>query len=92
MRKWREHDFELGDPPLSYRLALRLWALAATRPKLYRALSGALAKLLATLAGDGGRLTVLPFAGAWTDTRDLPAPQGKTFHALYRDRTRSEQP
>jgi len=92
MRKWRERDFELGDPPLSHRLALRLWALAATRPKLYRVLSGGIAKLLATLAGDGGLLTVLPFAGAWTDTRDLPAPQGKTFHALYREWTRSEQP
>ena len=25
-----------------------------------------------------------------TDTRDLPAPQGKTFHELYRETQRSK--
>jgi L-lactate dehydrogenase complex protein LldF len=87
MRKWRERDLERGNPPLTQRLALRLWAFAAKRPRLYRALGG-LALLLSWLAGDRGRLSALPFAGAWTRTRDLPAPEGKTFHALYQKQRR----
>jgi L-lactate dehydrogenase complex protein LldF len=84
MRKWRERDFERGDPPLQQRLALRLWAFAAKRPRLYHALGSAIAPLLARLAGDRGRFSALPFASAWTETRDLPAPEGETFHALYK--------
>lgn len=87
MRKWRERDLERGDPPLTQRLVLRLWAFAAKRPRLYRAL-GWIAPLLSWLAGDRGRLSALPFAGAWTRTRDLPAPEGKTFQALYQEQKR----
>jgi len=89
MRKWRERDFERGDPPLAQRFALKLWAFAAKRPLLYHALGRAVAPLLARLAGAQGRFRSLPFAGAWTGTRDLPAPEGKTFHALYAERRRS---
>lgn len=92
MRKWRERDYERGDAPALQRLALRLWAYAAKRPRLYHALSGAIAPLLARLAGKSGRFTTLPFAQAWTDTRDLPAPEGKTFHALYREMQRNKKP
>ena len=49
-----------------------------------------IAPLLARLAGERGHFSALPFAGAWTDTRDLPAPQGKTFHELYRETQRSK--
>jgi L-lactate dehydrogenase complex protein LldF len=28
----------------------------------------------------------LPFGGGWTGGRDLPAPEGRTFRALYRQR------
>jgi L-lactate dehydrogenase complex protein LldF len=92
MRKWRERDFQRGDAPLVQRLALSLWAFAAKRPRLYHALGRTLAPLLARLAGAKGHFNALPFAHAWTNTRDLPAPEGKTFHALYRKRHRSEAP
>ena len=90
MRKWRERDFESDGPPLVQRLTLRLWAYAAKRPRLYHALSGTIALLLAKLAGKRGSFATLPFAGAWTKARDLPAPEGRTFHDLYRDQQRSE--
>jgi len=86
MRRWRERDFDRGDPPWQQRLALKIWAFAAKRPRLYRALSGALMPLLARAAVGKGRFRRLPFAAAWTGTRDLPAPQGETFHTLYRKR------
>ena len=87
MRKWRERDFDRGDPPLTQRAALGIWAFAARRPRLYHALAGTLMPLLARLAGPKGRLRTLPFTAAWTATRDLPAPEGQTFHALYRQRS-----
>lgn len=71
MRKWRERDFAQGGPPLGQRLALKLWAFAAKRPRLYHALTGALVPLAARLAGGKGRFRSLPFAHAWTETRDL---------------------
>jgi L-lactate dehydrogenase complex protein LldF len=30
----------------------------------------------------------VPFASGWTQKRDLPAPQGKTFHQLWKERRR----
>jgi L-lactate dehydrogenase complex protein LldF len=89
LRAWREHDFARGNPKPREKLALKLWAYAAKRPRLYHAVSSAMAKLLALLAGKSGRLSWLPFAGAWMRNRDLPAPQGKTFHQLYAKRTQA---
>jgi L-lactate dehydrogenase complex protein LldF len=31
-------------------------------------------------------ITNLPFGGGWTAHRDMPAPSGKTFRELYRQR------
>ncbi len=83
MRSWRERDFARGNAKLSERLALKLWAYAAKRPRLYHALAGFCARFLAQRAGARGRLSQAPLLKAWTATRDLPAPQGKTFHRLY---------
>jgi L-lactate dehydrogenase complex protein LldF len=83
MRAWRERDFARGNPPRSERFLLRLWAHAARRPWLYHALAGLAARILAWRGRARGRLGRTPMAKAWTKTRDLPAPQGKTFHSLY---------
>jgi L-lactate dehydrogenase complex protein LldF len=88
LRAWREHDFARGNPKPREKLALKLWAYAAKRPRLYHAASGAMVKLLALLACKSGRLKWLPLAAGWTRYRDLPAPQGETFHRLYAKRTR----
>jgi L-lactate dehydrogenase complex protein LldF len=83
MRSWRERSFARGDPAFVERLALKLWAYAAKRPRLYHALAGIAARWLSLRGGRRGRLSGLPFLKAWTGTRDLPAPQGLTFHSLY---------
>jgi len=83
MRAWRERDFARGNPPLSERLALKLWAYAAKRPRLYRLLAAIAVRNLARRGGARGSLRTLPFVTAWTGTRDLPAPQGRTFQSLY---------
>jgi L-lactate dehydrogenase complex protein LldF len=89
LRKWRERDFERGNPPLVQRLALKLWALAAKRPRLYHRLAGTVMPLMARLGRKRGSFHWLPFARAWTGTRDFPAPEGKTFQQLYAKRERS---
>lgn len=88
LRAWRERGFARGNPTFRERAALKLWAYAAKRSRLYHTVSGATVKLLALLAWRSGRLSWLPFASAWTRNRDLPAPEGKTFHQLYAKRTR----
>jgi L-lactate dehydrogenase complex protein LldF len=86
MRHWREREFERHLPPAPTRAALALWAFFATRPMLYRGATRLLAGMLAALGRAKGRFGLLPFAGGWTDQRDLPPPQGGTFQARWRAR------
>lgn len=86
LRHWREREFERHLSPKAARWGLGLWEFAATRPKLYRAAVDIAMPLLAMLAGRRGRLSILPLAGGWTRHRDLPAPQGRTFQQLWRNR------
>jgi L-lactate dehydrogenase complex protein LldF len=88
MRHWREREFERHLTPRAMRAGLGLWAFLASRPELYHRVTGLAARLLAALAGRKGRLRSLPLAGGWTGARDLPAPQGRTFHALWASRNR----
>lgn len=90
LRTWRERDFARGNPSLAERLALRLWAFAAARPRLYHALAALVMPLLARAAGPRGRFRALPLFGSWTKGRDLPAPQGKTFLQLYAEQRRKQ--
>jgi L-lactate dehydrogenase complex protein LldF len=45
--------------------------------------------LLARWGGERGSLRWLPLAGGWTDTRDLPAPQGQTFQQAWKQRRKA---
>ena len=83
MRHWREREFERHLTPGTLRNNLALWAWFAKRPTLYRAATRAAAWGMKLLAGRRGRFKSLPFAGGWTDGRDLPAPEGDTFFARY---------
>jgi len=79
LRHWREREFAAGLPPPAARLALKAWAWVARRPALYHRGAAMAAAILAALARREGRFRRLPLAGGWTDGRDLPAPQGRTF-------------
>jgi L-lactate dehydrogenase complex protein LldF len=83
MRAWRERDFARGNPPSKERMVLKLWAFAARRPRLYHALTRIAANRLARRAGARGAVSRFPFLKNWTGARDLPAPEGRTFHDLY---------
>jgi L-lactate dehydrogenase complex protein LldF len=84
LRAWREEAFERRLHGNRARWALKVWAALATRPALYRIATGIGMRALALLGGKRGRFVSLPLAEAWTEHRDLPAPQGRTFMAMYR--------
>ncbi|PPE70412.1 iron-sulfur cluster-binding protein [Caldimonas thermodepolymerans] len=87
LRKLRERQFERGLRPWPERLGLRVWGYVAQRPALYRTLARLGVRVLRWMSDDG-RIRRLPLASGWTDTRDLPAPAGKTFKELYAERRR----
>ena len=90
MRHWREQAFEKKLEPVRQRLALQAWAWVARRPRLYRWLTGIAVRYLAWRGRPLGRIRDLAFATGWTDARDLPAPQGQTFSALWAQRQKGK--
>jgi L-lactate dehydrogenase complex protein LldF len=86
LRHWREKEFERHLQPTSQRWGLGLWAWMAKRPKLYRKATALASRVLANQAFGKGRLSKVPLASGWTSVRDFPAPQGKTFHQLWKER------
>jgi L-lactate dehydrogenase complex protein LldF len=88
-RKLREAEFERRMRPWSERAGLRMWTWMAMRPALYGTLTKIGVRFLRGLAGRGGTIRKLPFGGAWTQGRDMPAPAGRTFRELYAARRRA---
>jgi L-lactate dehydrogenase complex protein LldF len=86
LRTLREEQVERGLRPLPERLALRGWAWLATRPALYAAAVRIGARVLKWMGGTDRLVHRLPLAGGWTDGRDMPAPEGRTFRELYAQR------
>ena len=84
LRKLREKQFDQGLKPRTETWGLALWRWSAQRPAVYALLTKIAARVLAAMGGDARRISKLPFAGGWTEGRDLPAPQGKTFRELYK--------
>ena len=90
-RKLREREFAEDMRPWTERMALRLWAWVARRPKLYAWASGVGVRHLRRRAGADGMIRKLPLAGSgWTLERDMPAPAGRTFRELYAERQASK--
>ncbi|HUC63428.1 MAG TPA: LutB/LldF family L-lactate oxidation iron-sulfur protein [Alphaproteobacteria bacterium] len=83
LRHWREREFEAKIPPARARWALKLWAWLARRPALYRLATRVAMAFLGALGRRNGRFRSLPLAHGWTDGRDMPAPEGPTFQALW---------
>jgi L-lactate dehydrogenase complex protein LldF len=86
MRHWRERQFaEKLNPPV-YRAALSLWAWVARQPALYHAIVELASCTLGRVGRDRGRFRTLPLANGWTAVRDMPAPEGRSFHSLWAER------
>jgi L-lactate dehydrogenase complex protein LldF len=90
MRHWRERAFAAAAAPAAERLGIGLWAWLARRPRLYGLAARLAARGLGWLGRRRGRLARLPLAGGWTQGRDLPAPEGRTFQSLWAERRRGD--
>jgi len=86
-RKLREKEFERHLRPWHEVLGLRVWSWFAQRPRMYAAASRIGVRLLRGLAGSDGMIGRLPLGGGWTRERDMPAPAGRTFRDLYREKS-----
>jgi L-lactate dehydrogenase complex protein LldF len=86
MRHWREREFSERLSSPRYRQGLALWAFFARRPALYHRAAALGARLLGVLGRGHGRFRFLPLAGGWTASRDMPAPEGRSFQSLWAER------
>jgi L-lactate dehydrogenase complex protein LldF len=86
MRHWREREFERKLSPAAYRWGLGLWAFFARRPALYHVSAALATRVLGFMGRRHGRFRSLPLAGGWTQARDMPAPEGRTFQSLWAER------
>ena len=83
LRSLRSQEFREGLVNARVRGTLRLWGLLARRPRIYRRVMSLVIRSLnraqrLPMGGDGA-FTRLPFAAAWTRSRNFPAPQKDTF-------------
>ncbi|AOJ63151.1 (Fe-S)-binding protein [Burkholderia ubonensis] len=83
LRTLREKQVERRLRPWRERAALAAWGFVARRPTLYALTTKLAVRILERLGGGGGMLRRLPMMGGWMQTRDLPAPTGRTFRELY---------
>jgi L-lactate dehydrogenase complex protein LldF len=84
MRHWREREFERQLSPAPLRYGLSFWAFFASRPALYRFATDLAARAMHFGGRAKGRFARLPFAGGWTEYRDLAAPERTTFQSQWR--------
>jgi len=88
-RKLREREFAEDLRPWHERTGIKLWAWLAARPRLYACASRLGMRMLHRRADAHGMIGWLPFGVGWTEGRDMPAPQGRTFRDLYAQRQRN---
>ncbi len=83
LRSWRQKQWEDGPVPLVQRWGMGMWAFWAKRPKAYHFGAKLKMRLLGLIGSRKGHFSSLPFAKGWTQDRDFPAPEGKTFQQLW---------
>jgi L-lactate dehydrogenase complex protein LldF len=89
LRKLREKQFERALRPRAEYLAYAAWSFLARHPALYDLATRIGARLMKLMGGSRKSISSLPFAGGWTDTREMPAPSGRTFREQYQRRSAS---
>jgi L-lactate dehydrogenase complex protein LldF len=89
LRHWREREFAEKLAPQVWRTGLSLWSWVALRPALYHTLTEIASRTLGWIGGSRGRFRSLPLATGWTGVRDMPAPEGRSFHSLWAEHVKT---
>ncbi|MGZ5111110.1 MAG: LutB/LldF family L-lactate oxidation iron-sulfur protein [Usitatibacter sp.] len=86
MRKLRERQFDNDLRPWPERIAIRAWSYAVQRPRLYALLARIGVRVGSWMGGREKLIHWMPGLDGWTKGRDMPAPTGKTFMEMYKER------
>ncbi len=86
LRVHRRRQFEVRLTPKVAAYTLAAWGFLAKRPKLYQPLMAIGISVMGFLGRRKGRFKNVFIAAGWTNTRDLAAPQGRTFQGAWRKR------
>src|SRR6202046_3296247 len=87
MRHWRERECDRRLSTAPRRDGRGCSSFCSSPPPLYRMATGVAARVLHLAGRNKGRFASLPFAGGWTNYRDLAAPQGATVPSRRRARS-----
>jgi L-lactate utilization protein LutB len=83
LRKLREKQVERHLRPWRERAGLAVWGFLALHPGAYVLFTKLAVRVLEMVGGRRRAISRLPLAAGWTNTRDMPAPVGRTFRELY---------
>ncbi|WP_153074988.1 lactate utilization protein B [Paraburkholderia bonniea] len=83
LRTLREKQVERHLRPWRARAGLAVWGYLALHPALYALTTKLAVRVLELMGGQKRAIGRLPLAAGWTNTRDMPAPVGRTFRELY---------
>ncbi|GGF59348.1 iron-sulfur cluster-binding protein [Terasakiella brassicae] len=86
LRSWRKKQWEDGPVPTMQRLAMTWWAWWALRPKLYHRVAGWKMRIMGFMGRKSGHIKAFPLKNGWTENRDFPAPEGKTFQQRWSEK------
>jgi L-lactate dehydrogenase complex protein LldF len=86
MRGYREQEFTQHLNSFQSRFGIKAWAFLAKRPTLYSFVTSTAIRFLKALGGKKKYFKKLPLASGWTQYRDFPAPEGKSFQAQWKER------
>ncbi|MDX1736759.1 MAG: LutB/LldF family L-lactate oxidation iron-sulfur protein [Alphaproteobacteria bacterium] len=87
MRHYRMQEYENRKPADTARLALKIYGFLASRPKMWQMVVKVKSVLAYRFSGGKGRFVKLPlWMSGWTDHRDMPSSQGRSFQSLWAER------
>jgi L-lactate dehydrogenase complex protein LldF len=85
LRQHRFNEFDKKLHPTMQRWALKSWGYLATHPSLYRFMVDKKIRMLKLLSRNGW-LKQAPMSKGWTQSRDILAPEGRSFISQYKKR------
>ena len=90
IRELRVQTWERGLVKGPAKIALKLWAMAAKMPWLYRLGTRIALPMMRLWARGKPSIASMPLAGGWTAARDLPTPPAQSFMAQYAQKEKGQ--